>query len=314
MKILSIVAVLATCFALLHAFGDNIDNSGLRIESREVKCLVCRATTQEIIKAIDKVDPRKRVEVSGFRIDSQGNTITRSVQLSKSETYLTELFETICDTMDDYVKARYKKSKRLTVLSMTGGGFMNPEMSKVDFVQDGDLNKSLKHYCLEILEDHDDAFLAELMKVELGETISYDLCTTSTKYCDEGTEVPEPEPEDEPEEEAQQEEVEPVEEERDEAVASDEPVADEEVAPVADTTTTDADDDDGIVSEASVDEEPFDWLLESNDAKQPEDEHLCKADAGQCDAGAPQPEFNGETNDNEVETDAETDGAQRDEL
>jgi len=303
MEIFSIVAVLATYFASILAFGDNIDNSGLRVDSREVKCLVCRASLQEIIKALDKVDPKKRVEVSGFRIDGQGNTITRSVQLSKSETYLTELFETICDTMDDYVKARYKKSKRLTVLSMTGGGFMNPEMSKVDFVQDGDLNKSLKHYCLEILEDNDEAFFAELMKEVYAETISYDLCTTAAKYCDEGTEVPEPEPEDEPEAEEEAEEL------ASEAVPSDEPVADVEVAPVADTTT-----DDETVSEASDDEEPIDWLLDSNDAKQPEDEHLCKADAGQCDAGASQPEFVDETNDNEVETGTETQEEQRDEL
>lgn len=49
--------------------------------------------------------------------------------------------------MDDYAKARYKTSRKLTVLKlMTESGGMNPEMSAVDFVQDGDLNKSLKHY------------------------------------------------------------------------------------------------------------------------------------------------------------------------
>lgn len=49
--------------------------------------------------------------------------------------------------MDDYAKARYKSSGRLTVLKMTtASGGMNPEMSNVDFIQDGDLNKSLKHY------------------------------------------------------------------------------------------------------------------------------------------------------------------------
>lgn len=49
--------------------------------------------------------------------------------------------------MDDYAKARYKSNKRLTVLKMTtADGGMNPDMSSVDFIQDGDLNKSLKHY------------------------------------------------------------------------------------------------------------------------------------------------------------------------
>lgn len=52
--------------------------------------------------------------------------------------------------MDDYVKAKYKKTKQLTVMKLTTeSGGMNPEMSAVDFIQDGDLNKSLKHFVSE---------------------------------------------------------------------------------------------------------------------------------------------------------------------
>lgn len=51
------------------------------------------------------------------------------------------------EKMDDYVKARYKRNKKLTVMKITTpSGGMNPEMSAVDFIQDGDLNKSLKHF------------------------------------------------------------------------------------------------------------------------------------------------------------------------
>lgn len=50
-------------------------------------------------------------------------------------------------SMDDYAKARYKESRELTILKFTTeSGGMNPEMSAVDFVQDGDLNKSLEHF------------------------------------------------------------------------------------------------------------------------------------------------------------------------
>lgn len=96
--------------------------------------------------AISKVDPAKRVEVGKFRLDTSGSATSKKIPLTKSEMYLTELMETICDKMDDYARARYKTNNRLTVLKLiseTGG--MNPEMSKVDFVQDEDLNKSLKH-------------------------------------------------------------------------------------------------------------------------------------------------------------------------
>lgn len=49
--------------------------------------------------------------------------------------------------MDDYAKARYKDTRKLLVLKMvTEEGTMNPLMSAVDFVQDGDLNKSLEHF------------------------------------------------------------------------------------------------------------------------------------------------------------------------
>lgn len=49
--------------------------------------------------------------------------------------------------MDDYAKARYKTTRKLLVLKMiTDDGSMNPLMSSVDFVQDGDLNKSLEHF------------------------------------------------------------------------------------------------------------------------------------------------------------------------
>lgn len=109
--------------------------------------------------------------------------------------------------MDDYAKARYKSNKRLTVLKMTtSDGGMNPDMSSVDFIQDGDLNKSLKHYvcfnfpivliynkiyvfismlqCLEILEDHEEPVLDLLRKDVISSNIDVHVCTDAAKYCD----------------------------------------------------------------------------------------------------------------------------------
>jgi len=157
-----------------------------KIISRNVKCLVCEATILEMEKEIKKVDPRKKVDVSGFRMNPSGFSETKSVQLSKSETYLTELMETICKKMDDYAKARYKTTRKLLVLKMiTDEGTMNPLMSAVDFVQDGDLNKSLQHFCLEVLEDHEEAILNEFMKDVIADNIGYTVCTKTAKYCDE---------------------------------------------------------------------------------------------------------------------------------
>ena len=51
---------------------------------------------QEMEEAIGKVDPNKVADVSGFRLDAKGNSISKTVKLAKSEMFLTELMENIC--------------------------------------------------------------------------------------------------------------------------------------------------------------------------------------------------------------------------
>jgi len=153
--------------------------------SEEVKCHVCRATVQEMEEAISKEDVNKKVNVNGFRLDANGNSISKTVQMIKSEMYLTELMEKICDTMDDYVKATYKSNGKFTLLKMIVNDKMNPESSNVDFVQDGDLNKSLGHYCLEILDDHEDAFLKAFQAETVSNNLDIKICSEYTKLCDE---------------------------------------------------------------------------------------------------------------------------------
>lgn len=58
-----------------------------------VSITVCRITVREMEQRIKKVDPKKRIDVKGFRMDSKE---TVSVPLVKSEMFLTELMEEIC--------------------------------------------------------------------------------------------------------------------------------------------------------------------------------------------------------------------------
>lgn len=61
-------------------------------------------------------------------------------------------FKFVGKKMDDYAKARFKESRKLTVLKMIlDDGTMNADMSIVDMVHDGDLNKSLEHFVSIIL-------------------------------------------------------------------------------------------------------------------------------------------------------------------
>ena len=69
------------------------------------------------------------------------------VLYARSEMYLTEVLETVCSKMDDYIRATYKTSGELTLLRLIGpDGQMNPDLNCVDIVQDSELNKSLKFY------------------------------------------------------------------------------------------------------------------------------------------------------------------------
>lgn len=56
-------------------------------------------------------------------------------------------------------------------------------MSEVDFVQDQDLNKSLKHYCLEVLDEFDEVFLEYFMAPKLADDVVDQICTERTKLC-----------------------------------------------------------------------------------------------------------------------------------
>lgn len=63
----------------------------------------------------------------------------------ESETHFSEILENVCVKLDDYVRARYKSNKKLTILNLISpSGGMNPDMGKVNIVQDSDLNKSLR--------------------------------------------------------------------------------------------------------------------------------------------------------------------------
>lgn len=162
-----------------------------------MKCLTCKATVDEVRIAQAKVDPKKKAEVKAGRFQLDGSHSGNLIELRKSEQYLTELFEGdegVCKVMDDYAKAKYKSDGHLTVLKMMTETGMNPLMSEVDFVQDQDLNKSLKHYCLEILDEYDELFLEYFMADSLPKDHVDQICTQRTKLCA-TTEDEEPEPE-----------------------------------------------------------------------------------------------------------------------
>lgn len=106
---------------------------------------MCQATTHEMDLAIAKINENKTIDIQGYGLDKKAKKLV----YAKSEMFLTELMEDVCKKVDDYLKATYRDTQKLTIIKMShdenqeGKGTLSDEVGLVEFVQDGDLNRSL---------------------------------------------------------------------------------------------------------------------------------------------------------------------------
>ncbi|KAK1135989.1 hypothetical protein K0M31_000558 [Melipona bicolor] len=141
-----------------------------------------KSTIKEIEEELAKIDPSRQIEVGNYRLDAQGNVIHKKIPLAQSEVHISDILDNICEKMSDYVRATYKSNGQLTILNLLSpSGGMNPEMSKVDIIQDNDLNKSLKYYCEGIVEEFEDSMISLFVQKE--NNIKEKLCMNISKLC-----------------------------------------------------------------------------------------------------------------------------------
>ncbi|XP_012351133.2 protein seele [Apis florea] len=168
-----------TIFSLLFI---NIFVESKEIDNKLLKCLVCRSTVKEIEGELAKIDPAREIEIGNYRLDAQGNIIHKKIPLAQSEVHVSDILDNICEKMSDYVRATYKSNGELTILNLISpSGAMNPEMSKVDIIQDDDLNKSLKYYCEGIVEEFEDSIIS--LFIHKKNDINEQLCTNIANLC-----------------------------------------------------------------------------------------------------------------------------------
>lgn len=67
-------------------------------------------------------------------------------QLRRSEVHLTELFEDVCERMDDYAQGHWKDTEEKDLLPIIVNGQMNPRMSEFELLKDSNLNRGIKDY------------------------------------------------------------------------------------------------------------------------------------------------------------------------
>lgn len=154
----------------------------IAFDTLHLKCEVCCRLVEEIQRNVSSVDPANIVQVSNFRLDGNGDQIKQTVPLARSQLYLTEVMESVCEKMNDYVRATFKNNGTLTVMPLILDGKMNPLMSEVDVVQDSDLNKSLQYYCEDIVDDIEED-LINIIKSEDDDHIVHSICTNVMQLC-----------------------------------------------------------------------------------------------------------------------------------
>ncbi|XP_050433277.1 protein seele-like [Adelges cooleyi] len=154
----------------------------LAVDTSELKCQVCSSLVELIQQNVSSVSPTRVVQVSNFRLDDNGNQPKQMVPLSRSQVYLSEVMDSVCKKMADYVRATFKENGTLIVMPLMVDGKMNPLMSEVDVVQDSDLNKSLEYYCDDIVDDIEDDVI-KIMKSETSKNAVYAICSEAVQLC-----------------------------------------------------------------------------------------------------------------------------------
>lgn len=148
-------------------------------DTNHLKCLVCQRVVEEMEKEIDSISPNKKISVGSYRLDDKSDPV--QIEYRRSEVYLTELMDTVCNKMDDYARAVYKTNGQLTVIPLIKDDKVNPVLDEVNLVTDADLNKSLKHFCQQILDEYEDDVVTLFRSS--ADNIDIRLCSQAAGLC-----------------------------------------------------------------------------------------------------------------------------------
>lgn len=162
---------------LLLLVVQSISSQGLE----NLRCLICKQIVNDLATELTRVDPKKKVEIGNYRLDANGNSQHNVVPYALTEMHISDSLEKVCKGMDDYVRARQKNDGELVLLKLIVDGKMNLDMSNVDIIQDGDLNKSLQYYCDGIVEEYEERIVPMVQNKE--EMIEEKLCTEIARLC-----------------------------------------------------------------------------------------------------------------------------------
>ncbi|XP_062385040.1 protein canopy-1 [Sardina pilchardus] len=173
--------IIQTGLVLLLLSGSLKTTEGKKDEM--LYCSACMAIADELNYSISQTDPKKTIDVGGFRLKPDGSLTDKKVPFARSETQLTELLEGVCNSMSDYAlhvdpDTKEKSYKRFAPRSNGGGDF--PDFNNFKF--DGpEGSNALKFACETVVEELEDDIIS--LFANESEHIADKLCGEISGYC-----------------------------------------------------------------------------------------------------------------------------------
>ncbi|XP_037386728.1 protein canopy-1 isoform X2 [Pygocentrus nattereri] len=143
----------------------------------------CVAIADELSYSISQIDPKKTVNVGGFRLNPDGSMTEKTVPLARSETHLSELLDGVCNNMSDYAlyedpDTKEHSYKRFAPRSSDGGNF--PDFKNFKFAgPEG--SDSLKFACETIVEELEEDIISLFTREE--QHVALKLCSEVSGHC-----------------------------------------------------------------------------------------------------------------------------------
>ncbi|XP_025077823.1 protein canopy homolog 2-like [Pomacea canaliculata] len=144
-------------------------------------CAVCRALVEEVNVKIENADPDKTIKVGSFRVDSKGNQKLADVKYARSDLHLTEIFDSVCETMSDYIVILEDDGTHSVVRRRDSSG-IPLSLRNIKYISDKEA--LLQFYCDTIVEEYEDQ-LVSLFTEENTSTIQKTVCVDETRACTE---------------------------------------------------------------------------------------------------------------------------------
>ncbi|KAL8570798.1 hypothetical protein ACOMHN_006948 [Nucella lapillus] len=155
-------------------------SSGKR--DKAVYCSVCRALVDEINVRISEADPKKKIQVGSYRVDSKGNQKLAQVKYATSDLHLTEILEVVCQVFNDYALIHDHITKRDGVVRTKDRSGKELDSSNARF--SAKLRETFKSYCEEVIEETEDDIM-KIFKQDDREAIEGQVCGELSGACTE---------------------------------------------------------------------------------------------------------------------------------